>query len=371
LRILLAPAAASQTGRAIAPMLIYLLMAATLLIRPGGLFAATTGTPPTAISAAANLATSATRARASPGLAPFILFVALAAVPIFARFSAEGYILSLMTRVMALGIAALSLDLLIGFGGLVSFGQAAFVGIGAYAVGILSAEGINDGFLQLAAALITSALFALATGAVALRTHGVYLIMITLAFGQMLFFLATSLASYGGDDGMSLSGRTQLFGVDVLANNVSLYYVVFATLLAIYLLLRRVVASRYGRVLIGARENATRMAAIGFSPFPYRLVAYVLAGTIAALAGFLLANQTGFVSPAVMAWQRSGDLIFMIALGGLGSLHGAIIGAILFLLSEEFLANYSEHWRIVFGPALILAVLLARGGVVGVLGRLR
>jgi branched-chain amino acid transport system permease protein len=367
LRALLAPAAASQTGRAIAPMLIYLLMAAALLIRPGGLFAATTGAPPASTGIASSLPTSLVRAPGPWQLTMFVVFAALAVVPLFARYGAEGYILSLMTRVMALGLAALSLDLLIGFGGLVSFGQAAFVGIGAYAVGILSAEGINDGLVQLAAALVAAALFAVATGAVALRTHGVYLIMITLAFGQMLFFLATSLASYGGDDGMSLSERSHVFGTDVLASSVTLYYVAFASLLAIYLLLRRVVASRFGRVLIGARENAARMAAIGFSAFPYQLIAYMLAAMIAALAGFLLANQSGFVSPATMAWQRSGDLIFMVVLGGLGSLHGAIIGAILFLLSEDFLANYSEHWRIVFGPMLIMAVLFAPGGLAGML----
>jgi branched-chain amino acid transport system permease protein len=348
-------------------MLIYLLMAATLLIRPGGLFAATTGAPPASTGIASSLPTSLVRAPGPWQLTMFVVFAALAVVPLFARYGAEGYILSLMTRVMALGLAALSLDLLIGFGGLVSFGQAAFVGIGAYAVGILSAEGINDGLVQLAAALVAAALFAVATGAVALRTHGVYLIMITLAFGQMLFFLATSLASYGGDDGMSLSERSQVFGTDVLASSVTLYYVAFASLLAIYLLLRRVVASRFGRVLIGTRQNPARMAAIGFSPFPYQLVAYMLAAMIAALAGFLLANQSGFVSPATMAWQRSGDLIFMVVLGGLGSLHGAIIGAILFLLSEDFLANYSEHWRIVFGPMLIMAVLFAPGGLAGML----
>jgi branched-chain amino acid transport system permease protein len=300
-------------------------------------------------------------------LGPVLLFAALALVPTAASFGAESYILSLMTRVVVLGLAAMSLDLLVGYAGLVSFGHAAFLGIGAYAVGILSAEGIDDGAVQLAAALAGSALFALATGAVSLRTRGVSFIMITLAFGQMMFFLATSLAGYGGDDGTTLSGRSRLFGRDLLASDTALYYVALACLAGAYALCRMVVASRFGRVLSGARENATRMEAIGFQPFRYRLVAYVLAGMIAGLAGWLLANQTGFVSPATMSWQRSGDLIFMVVLGGQGSLHGAILGAVAFLLAEDVLAHVTEHWRIVFGPLLILAVLFARGGLIGLL----
>lgn len=299
---------------------------------------------------------------------PVLLFVALALVPLAARLGTESYILSLMTRVLALALAAMSLDLLIGIGGLVSFGHAAFVGIGAYAVGILASEGVTDGFAQIGVALVGAAGFALVTGLIALRTQGVYFIMITLAFGQMLYFLFTALAGYGGDDGMALAHRSHVFGRDLLAGDVALYYVALGFLLAIYLVLRAVIASRFGRVLAGSRENETRMEAIGFEPFRYRLVAYVLAGMIAALAGCLLANQTAFISPATMTWQRSGDLIFMVVLGGLGSLHGAILGAIVYVLSEEILAGFTEHWRIVFGPLLILAVLFARGGLTGLLG---
>ena len=270
-----------------------------------------------------------------------------------------------MTRVVILGLAAMSLDLLIGYAGAVSFGHAAYLGLGAYAVGILSSHGIDDAALQLGAALAASALFALATGAIALRTQGVYFIMITLAFGQMLFFLATSLAAYGGDDGMTLSGRSRVFGAAWLKSDATLYYVALAALVACYLLVRRVVASRFGRVLRGARENPVRIEAIGFAPYRYGLVAYVLAGLIAGLAGFLLANQSEFVSPATMSWQRSGDLIFMVVLGGLGTLHGAIAGAAAFILVEEGLSHLTEHWRIVFGPLLILSVLFFRGGLAG------
>lgn len=308
-----------------------------------------------------------------PGLSwlvPVALFAALALVPLAAKLGTESFILSLMTRVVIIALAAMSLDLLIGYGGLVSFGHAAFLGIGAYAVGILSAEGIQDGFVHLAVAMASALVFALATGAVAIRTEGVYFIMITLAFGQMVYFLATALAGYGGDDGMTLPGRSRLFGRDALASDTALYYTALAILLAAYLLLGRVVRSRFGRVLSGNRDNPIRMQAIGFRPFRFQLAAYALSGVIATIAGVLLANQTGFVSPATMAWQRSGDLIFIAVLGGLGSLHGAILGAVAFILLEEVLSHFSEHWRIVFGPLLILAVLFARGGITGVLGRM-
>lgn len=295
------------------------------------------------------------------------IFGGLLLVPLAARLGAESYIVSLMTRVVVLALGAMSLDLLIGYGGLVSFGHAAFLGIGAYAVGILSAHGIDDGLAQVAVAMAASALFAAATGLIALRTQGVYFIMITLAFGQMLYFVATSLAQYGGDDGMTLPARSRLVGMAILRNDVSLYLVALGTLVGCYLLLRRIAGSRFGRVLAGSRENRLRMRAIGFEPFGYQFAAYVIAGMIAAVAGCLQANHTGFVSPATMAWQRSGDLIFMVVLGGRGSLHGAVLGAIAFLLTEEILGRFTEHWRIIFGPLLIVIVLFARRGLLGLL----
>jgi branched-chain amino acid transport system permease protein len=298
---------------------------------------------------------------------PLLIFLALALVPLAARFGAEGYILSLVTRVMIFGLAALALDLIMGYGGLVSFGHAAFVGIGAYAVGILASHGFDDLAIQVPVALGASALFALVTGALSLRTKGVYFIMITLAFGQMLFFLATSLAAYGGDDGLTLPGRSLVLGTTALKSNTGFYYVTLALLAGAYLLARSVVASRFGRVLRGARENAVRLQAIGFDPVRFQLVAYVIAGMMAGLAGVLLANQAEFVSPAYMTWQRSGELIIMAVLGGLGSLHGAILGAAAFLILEEVLSGYTEHWKMIFGPFLVLVVLFARGGLLGLL----
>ncbi|HEY8338130.1 MAG TPA: branched-chain amino acid ABC transporter permease [Tardiphaga sp.] len=312
------------------------------------------------------LAAPARRSRAFA--LPLIVFALFALLPLAAVLGPQSFILALVTRIMILALAAMSLDLLIGYGAMISFGHAAFVGIGAYSVAILSSHGINDGFVQLGTALLVSFVFALVTGAISLRTKGVYFIMITLAFGQMLFFLATSLAAYGGDDGLSLSSRSLLFGSKILKNDTVLYYVCFGLLLGAYLLLRSVVASRFGRVLRGIRENPVRMEAIGFAPYRYQLTAYVIAGMIAAVSGCLLANQAEFVSPAYATWQRSGDLIFVIVLGGIGSLHGAIIGAAVFSLLAELLSHYTEHWALIFGPILILVVLFARGGIGGLLG---
>ncbi|SEI20197.1 branched-chain amino acid ABC transporter permease [Tardiphaga sp. OK245] len=299
---------------------------------------------------------------------PLIVFVIFALVPLSVLWGSQSFILALVTRIMILALAAMSLDLLIGYGAMISFGHAAYVGLGAYSVAILSSHGITDGFIQLAVTLGVSLIFALFTGAISLRTKGVYFIMITLAFGQMLFFLGTSLAAYGGDDGLTLASRSMFFGSKFLKNDVAMYYVAFGVLLGAYLLLRAIVASRFGRVLRGIRENPVRMEAIGFAPYRYQLTAYVIAGMIAGVSGFLLANQTEFVSPAYTAWQRSGDLIFVLVLGGLGSLHGAIIGAAVFSLLADILSHYTENWALIFGPILILVVLYARGGITGLFG---
>jgi branched-chain amino acid transport system permease protein len=305
--------------------------------------------------------------RRSPwrNIAPILIFALLAIGPFAAQYGAEGYILSLLTRVMILAIAAVSLDLILGYGALVSFGHAAFLGIGAYAVGILSSHGIESAPLQFLVAVAGSALFALVTGAISLRTKGVYFIMITLAFGQMAFFLATSLSAYGGDDGLTLRGKSTVLGFAPFESGRATYYIAFVFLAAAYLLCRALVVSRFGRVLRGTKENPVRMQAMGYSPFRYQLAAYVIAGTLCGIAGFLLANLTDFVSPAYMTWQRSGELIIMVILGGLGSLHGAIVGAAAFIILEEVLSQITEHWKMIFGPMLILVVLFARGGILG------
>jgi branched-chain amino acid transport system permease protein len=267
--------------------------------------------------------------------------------------------------VMIFAIAALALDLLVGYGGMISFGHAAFIGLGAYAVGILASYGVSDALVALPAALALSALYALLTGAVCLRTRGVYFIMITLAFGQMAFFTASSLAPYGGDDGLTIAARNTLAGLPLLKNEHAFYYVVLACLIGAYLFCRALVASRFGRVLRGAKENPVRMAAIGFDVYRFQLAVYVIAGALGGLSGFLLANATEFVSPAYMSWQRSGELIVMVLLGGLGTLNGAIVGTVAYLLLEEWLSGFTENWKVIFGPLLVLVVLFARGGLIG------
>lgn len=296
---------------------------------------------------------------------PLVLFALLALLPAGALALSAGYLLDLFVRVMIFAIAALSVELLIGHAALVTFGQAAFVGIGAYAVGILDAHETNDLVVALPAALLASGLFAFVTGLVCLRTKGVYFIMITLAFGQMAFFTASSLAPYGGDDGLTIHDRTTLFGLAVLDRPLAFYYVVLAVLIAVYLFCRALVASRFGRVLRGAKDNALRMTTLGYRVYRFQLAAYVIAGMIGGLAGLLLANATEFVSPAYMSWQRSGELIIMVLLGGLGTLHGAIVGAAAYLLLEEWLAGLTEHWKMIFGPLLVLVVVFVRGGLLG------
>lgn len=295
---------------------------------------------------------------------PALLLAFLAFIPLAA--GGEIYLLDRFIRIMAFAVAAIGLDLVVGYGALISFGHAAFMGLGAYAVGVLAAHGINEAAIALPAALAAAALFALVTGVVALRTRGVYFIMITLAFSQMAFFTASSLAPYGGDDGLTIRTRDTVFGYPLLADPRALYYVTFACLALSYLLCRTLVASRFGRVFRGARENPTRMAAIGFDTYRFQLIAYTISGALGGLAGFLLASVSDFVSPAYMSWQRSGDLLIMVIFGGMGQLYGAIIGAIVYLLAEEKLAEYTEHWRLVFGPLLVAVAVFAPGGIVGI-----
>jgi branched-chain amino acid transport system permease protein len=315
----------------------------------------------------ASLAASLPRPRGAlpAGTLPAGIFLVLALLPIVALLTGGSYLVSLGSRVMIFAIAAVALDLLVGYGALISFGHAAFVGLGAYAVGILSTYGITDALVSLSAALAVSAAYAFLTGVVCLRTQGVYFIMITLAFGQMAFFTASSLAPFGGDDGLTIAARNTVAGFALLRNERAFYYVVLFCLLGAYLFCRALVGSRFGRVVRGAKENPVRVATIGFDVYRFQLATYVIAGALAGLAGFLLANATEFVSPAYMSWQRSGELIVMVLLGGLGSLDGAIIGAAAYLLTEEWLSGVTEHWKVIFGPVLVLIVLFARGGLLG------
>ncbi len=306
----------------------------------------------------------------SRGAAALAIFGLMALVPLVAHLSDDPFLTVAFTRILVFAIAALSLDLILGYGALVSFGHAAYVGFGAYAVAILSRHGITDIFVHLAAGIGVAVIFAVLTGAIALRTRGVYFIMITLAFGQMAYFFFTSLSAYGGDDGISLRGRSTVLGTDLLAHNSVLFYVTLGALVGLYLLAAAVVNSRFGRVLAGTREDALRMQAIGFRPFRYQLAAFVIAGAMASISGVLLANQAEFVSPAYMSWHRSGELIVMVILGGIGTLLGGVVGAVVVLLLEEWLSVFTTHWRMGLGLVLILVVLFSPKGIAGLFERL-
>ncbi len=298
------------------------------------------------------------------------LLAILALVPVYSALTGNAFALSLFTRIVIFAIAAVSLNLVMGFGGMVSFGHAAFLGLGGYVVGILAKEGVGSGFVQWPLALVVSGLFALGVGALSLRTRGVYFIMITLAFAQMAYYVASGLDRYGGDDGLTIYHRSTFGGVIDLGNKTQFYYLCLALLLATAFLVSRLVNSRFGRVIQGVRSNERRMRAIGYPTYRYKLACFVISGVLCGLAGVLLANNTDFISPAIMHWTRSGDLIVMAVLGGMGTVMGPVIGAMSLLLLEEGLSRVTEYWPIILGPLFLLVVLFARGGIDGVLARL-
>jgi branched-chain amino acid transport system permease protein len=295
------------------------------------------------------------------------LLAALVLLPAYSGLSGNLFLLTMFTRILILALAAVSLNLILGYGGMMSFGHAAYLGIGGYAVGILAHEGIVSGFVQWPVALSVSALFALVIGALSLRTRGVYFIMITLAFAQMAYYVAAGLSRYGGDDGLTIDKRSQFVAPLNLTNKMQFYYVCLLLLFASIFLVWRLTNSRFGLLIQGARSNDLRMRAIGFPTYRYRLTCFVIAGTLCGLAGALLANHTEYISPAMMYWTRSGDLIIMVVLGGMASPFGPLLGAVALLVLEEALSGITEYWQIILGPLLLLVVLFAHGGIDGLL----
>lgn len=302
-----------------------------------------------------------------------LVMAALAILPPVFLWSGQAFYLDLATRLVILAIAAVSLNLILGFGGLVSFGHAAFIGLGAYAAGIPSyhatwggfeAIATYNGLFQIALAVGVSALYALVTGAIALRTKGVYFIMITMAFGQMAYYFFLSLDIYGGDDGLTIDVRSELPGIN-LDNPLSLYLLAYVSLVVAMVIKYRIVNSRFGMVLQGAKGNSERMVTLGYNIYLYRLAAYVISGAMAGYAGFLLGNFTTFISPDMLDWTRSGELMFMVILGGAATIVGPVLGAAVFILVEEILASYTVFWQLPFGLMLIGLVLFVRGGLMG------
>ena len=307
----------------------------------------------------------------------WLLIAGFALFPIFTHFADLPFWNDVAMRIMLLGMAAMGLNLVLGYGGMVSFGHAAFIGIGAYCVGISQFYGITNGWAHLLFSLVACGIAGLVIGYLALRTSGIYFIMITLAFAQMLFFLFVSLETYGGDDGMSID-RAE-FGVVDLYDPLRLYFLIWVCLALVGLALMFIVRSRFGVTLRAIKSNESRVEAMGLVPLRFKITGYVISAVICGLAGALFASWQEYVSPDIMHWTRSGELMIIIILGGLATLAGPLLGAIVFLLLEEMLPwllavvapAYAENWMILFGPILIMVVMFGRGGLVGLLDRWR
>ena len=300
----------------------------------------------------------------------FIALVALALPWALHAFGQDFYI-SFATRILIYAMAAASLNLVLGYGGMVSFGHAAFFGAGAYMVGILAAEGITSLWIAWPAAVALAALAALVIGAISLRTRGVYFIMITLAFAQMMYYIFVSLKAYGGDDGLSLPGRSSTGLGFSLSNDLAWYYLVLALLAIVLYGLHRLIHARFGRVIEAIRDNEVRAGAIGYPVYRYQLLCFVISGAIAGLAGALIANQTSYVGPTLLHWVQSGTLMIMVILGGVGRFWGGPVGAAVLLVLEEvfsgtpLLGPYALHWQLPVGVILLAVVLFAPQGLSG------
>ena len=285
----------------------------------------------------------------------------LALVPLYAWVMGSLYPLTLFGRILVFVLAALGLNIALGFGGMVSLGHAMYVGLGAYAVGILSAVGVTSGAIHLVAALVATTLISLPVGWIALRTQGIAFIMITLAFAQLFFYVFVSLRMFGGDDGLSIQQLSN-FGA-LTGNKYAIYISLWVTVVVTVWLSQRLVASRFGLVLRATVANDKRVNAVGTPSLPYRLTAYVISAQVCALAGYFLANLTGFVSPAYMSWTLSGELIVMVLLGGSGTVFGPVVGAVAFLLMEEGIKAYTDRWALFLGPIIVLIVVFLRKGI--------
>ena len=298
-----------------------------------------------------------------------LVTAALIAFPWIVRALGEEFYISTASRIGIFAIAATSLNLILGYGGLVSFGHAAFVGVGAYTVGVMINGGIVNGWLGFGAAIVVSAAFSAVIGAVSLRTRGVYFIMITLAFAQMLFYLTNSVKAYGGDEGLSLFERSNFgLGFD-LQDDTSFYYFVLIVLALVILLVHRLVHSRFGRVVRAMREDDVRAEAIGFPTYRYQLILFVISGALGGLAGAMMANQQNYISPNLLHWTQSGTLMVMVIIGGVGTLFGGALGALTLLVLEEVFADYTTHWQFYVGWILLAVVLFAPRGLMGLRAR--
>ena len=310
--------------------------------------------------------TSLTSSRRGAAVLPLLLFAGFAAVPFVATAFEQPFWISFFARILIYAIAASALNLALGYGGLVSFGHALFMGLGSYAVALPAFHGIASGWAHLALCVGASSLVALAVGAISLRTSGMAFIMITLAFAQMGYFLLVSLKQYGGDDGLPVAATSQFGSID-LGSTLPLYATALVVLALVTWWMAKLRAAPFGMALRGARQNARRINAMGLEARRLQLVAFVISGAICGVSGLLLANLNAFASPSSLAWTVSGELIVMVVLGGIGTVAGPVIGALVFLGLEEVLKGLTEHWMLIFGPLIVVMALVGRRGIVGLI----
>jgi branched-chain amino acid transport system permease protein len=296
------------------------------------------------------------------------LLLALLCLPQALALFGQAFYIGFATRILIFALAASSLNLVLGFGGMFSLGHAAFFGAGAYVAALCMNAGMSEALLAFPLAMAIAGLFALLVGAISLRTRGVYFIMITLAFAQMTYYLFISARAWGGDDGLPLAPRMALAGIS-LASDTALFYAALGALTASMLFLSRLANARFGRVIQAIRENETRMEALGYPVFRYRLLCFALGGALAGLAGALLANLTGMASPNLLQWMQSGTLLVMVIIGGVGYLYGGVVGAVILLTLEETLVGFTEHWHLALGMLLLGVVLFAPKGVAALFGK--
>ncbi len=305
----------------------------------------------------------------------------LLAIPIAGLVLDEPYYITLATKVTILAIAGVGLNLALGYGGLISFGHAAFFGVGGYVAGIIASHALNydpilewpfliEGTTQMLIlwplAIVISAFFALIIGLLSLRTNGVYFIMITLAFAQMIYYFAISWPSYGGEDGLSVYLRSSFPGLNTM-DGLTFFGICFVWLMFAVWLSSRMTNSGFGLALQASKQNAVRVAAVGIKPFKVQLIAFVLSGAITGLAGALYTDLNRFVSPSVLSWHTSGEIMIFVILGGVARLYGPLVGAAVFIVLEQTLGGVTENWQFWLGLILIIVVLFARGGVIGLL----
>jgi branched-chain amino acid transport system permease protein len=298
-------------------------------------------------------------------LLPLMLLLALALMPTIAVASGQQFYIGFFARILIYALAASALNLALGFGGLVGFGHALFIGLGAYCVALPSLFGLENGWVHLLLAIAICGLTGLATGAISLRTRGIAFIMITLAFAQMGYFVFVSLKQFGGDDGMSIIATSLLGGGIDLGSVTTLYYAAWLLLALVLGWMSRLRNAPFGMALRASRQNLTRVNALGFPALRFQMIAYAISAALCGVAGFLLANLNAYASPAMMSWQVSGELIVMVVLGGLGSVFGPLLGALAFIGIEEIMKNYTEHWPLIFGPMVVLIALSGRDGIMG------